>query len=78
MTLTKWPEYTDDDHILLNTDSLLTLCEPTDKVRDAYLKKVGMTVEDLEGPPEQVLLTENEEVPEGDEYEPRYIEDPVY
>ena len=78
LLLSRWPEFTDDDHVLLNTDALLTLCEPTDKVRDAYLKKVGMSLEELEGPSDQVLLTENEEVPEGDEYEPRYIEDPVY
>jgi len=37
VTLTPWPLYTDEKHILLYSDSLLTVMEPTDKIRDAYL-----------------------------------------
>ena len=32
VTLTRWPAHTDDVHILLKSDSLLTICEPTEKL----------------------------------------------
>lgn len=78
LTLSRWPEYTNDEHVLLNTDALLTVCEPSDQLRDAYLKKVGKTTEDFKPEPKKVLLTEDETVPDGEDYEPRYIEEPIY
>lgn len=78
VTLRRWPFYTDDIHILLNTDALLTVCEPSTKIKEAYIKKVGITEEDLKSEPSPVMLTEDENVPEMDDYEPRYIEEPVY
>ena len=78
LSLQKWPEYTDDEHVLLNTDALLTVCEPTVQVRDAYLKKVGLTAKDFEPEPTKTLLTEDETIPEGEQYEPRYVEEPIY
>ena len=78
LSLQPWPEYTDDEHVLLGSDSLLTVCEPTDAVRDAYLKKIGKTLEDFTKEPEAVMLTEDETVPEPDDYEPRYAEEPLY
>lgn len=77
LTLTRWPEYTRDEHILLHSDALLTVCEPTPAVREAYLKKTGLTEEDLKVPEAPVTLDEDETVPEGDEYEPRYYEEPL-
>lgn len=76
--LQRWPEHTNDEHILLQSDALLTVCEPTEEVRDAYLKKVGKTKEEFEPEPEKVLLNEDETPPEGEHYEPRYIEEPIY
>lgn len=76
--LQQWPDYTDDEHILLTSDTLLTVCEPNEQVRDAYLKKIGKTLEDLTSGPEPVMLTEDETVPDGEDYEPRYVEDPIY
>ena len=78
VTLTKWPEYTEDEHILLTSDSLLTVCEPSDSLRTAYMKKQGLKEEDLVEKPQPELLTEDENRPDDDEYEPRYIEEPVY
>ena len=78
LSLQPWPEYTDDEHILLGSDSLLTVCEPTEAVRDAYLKKIGKTLEDFTKEPATVMLTEDETVPEGEDYEPRYVEEPLY
>ena len=86
VTLTPWPLYTDEKHILLHSDSLLTVMEPTDKIRDAYLKKIGKTIEDFTPAPQPELLNEDEHVPEGspaprdtyydeeDGYEPEYTE----
>ena len=78
LTLQPWPDYTDDEHILLTSDTLLTVCEPTELVRDAYLKKIGKTLEDLNSEPERVMLNEDETIPDGEDYEPRYVEDPIY
>ena len=78
LSLQPWPEHTDDEHVLLNSDALLTVCEPSDKVRDAYLKKVGKTIEDFSPEPKKELLNEEETVPDGEDYEPRYIEEPIY
>ena len=78
LSLQSFPDYTTDEHILLHSDSLLTVCEPTDAARDAYLKKIGKTLEDFTQEPEAVLLNEDETVPEQEDYEPRYTEEPLY
>ena len=83
VTLTKWPLYTEDTHILLTSDSLLTMCDPTQDILDKYLTKIGKTEEDFQPKDDRILLNEGEEVPEPlpdepDEYEPRYIEEPLY
>lgn len=80
LTLTPWPEYTNDQHILLKSDALLTICEPSDEVRKAYLKKMKLTDADLLPKPQRVILSEEEQVPEvpelpEDEYEPQYVEE---
>ena len=78
LSLKPWPDYTEDQHILLHSDSLLTVCEPTKALREMYLKKLGMTEEDLKPKEEpKVLLNEEEGVPEDewiDDYEPSYSE----
>ena len=79
LTLTRWPAYTDDDHILIRSDELLTVCEPTEKLKEAYMKKTGLTEQDLKPKPQRTILTEDESIPEvpevDDEYEPRYLEE---
>ena len=81
LTLTPWPDYTDDVDILLHSDSLLTVCDPTEELAELYLKRIGKTVEDITKDPDRVLLNEGENVFDeltspmyNDEYEPRYIE----
>ena len=59
--------------------SLLTVCEPSQQVMDAYLKKIGKTSEDFVPQPQPELLQEEEQLPESipfddDDYEPRYEE----
>ena len=82
ITLAPWPDYTEEDHILLNSDDLLTVCQPSPKVRDAYLKKLGKTMEELTELTKPVILTEEEAtdpiLSDDDDYEPRYQEDPIY
>lgn len=75
LTLTPWPKYTNDKHILLRGDDLLTVCEPTDKMIQSYLNMIGKTLEDFEKEqqPNKVLLKEDGETSE-EEYEPRYQE----
>ena len=70
LSLIPWPDHTEDQHILITSDNLLTVCEPSPKVRAAYLAKVGMTEEDLKPKEEpKVLLNEDEQLPTGyDEY----------
>ena len=77
ITLTPWPDYTNDQHILLKSEALLTLCEPSDEVRQAYLKKMKLTEEDLKPKPVRTILQEEEQVPElpEDDYEPTYVEE---
>ena len=86
VTLSPWPCHTDDEHILLNSNDILTVCEPKQNILDSYLKKIGKTIEDFspEEPKEPIpeLLTEDENdilspIGEDDfaEYEPNYIED---
>ena len=76
LSLQKWPDYTEDEHILLHSDNLLTVCEPSDAVKSAYMKKVGITEEDLKPKEEEkVMLNEDEQLPEWiDDYEPKYSE----
>ena len=75
VTLTRWPDHTDDEHILLKSDSLLTICEPTEKLTKLYLDKIGKTLEDLTPASQPVILTEDENpLDVDDDYEPRYQE----
>ena len=80
VTLSRWPAHTSDTHVLLHSDALLTVCEPSIPVRDAYLSKIGKKAEDfVEDELEQpVLLNEDESIPQGEDYEPKYIEEPIY
>ena len=77
LSLLRWPDHTEDQHVLITSDNLLTVCEPSPAVRAAYLKKVGLTEEDLKPKEEEkVLLNEDENVPEWiDDYEPNYSEE---
>ena len=81
ITLTPWPPHTEEKNILLHSDSLLTVVEPTLTLANQYLKKIGKTMEDLQTKDNRVLLTEDENVPDlpppipEDEYEPQYIEE---
>ena len=77
LSLQRWPDHTEDEHVLITSDNLLTVCEPSPAVRAAYLKKVGLTEEDLKPKEEEkVLLNEDENVPEWiDDYEPSYSEE---
>lgn len=77
LTLTPWPDYTNDQHILLKSEALLTICEPSEEVRQAYLKKMKLTEEDLKPKPTRTILQEEETIPElpEDEYEPTYVEE---
>ena len=77
LSLLRWPDHTEDEHVLITSDNLLTVCEPSPAVRAAYLKKVGLTEEDLKPKEEEkVLLNEDENVPEWiDDYEPNYSEE---
>ena len=81
LSLTSWPKYTDDTDILLRSDDLLTVCEPTERVLEAYMKKCGIKASDLNSAPKQVILTEEQPTPSQsyeedlDEYEPHYVEE---
>ena len=77
LILTPWPEHTEDDHILLHSENLLTVCEPTKALRKAYMTKAKLTEADLKPKPERVILNEEETLPPPpeDEYEPRYVEE---
>ena len=57
----------------MNSEDLLTVVTPKQSLADAYLKKVGKTMEDLQPKDDRVLLSEGDIVP--DDYEPRYIEE---
>ncbi len=77
LTLTRWPEYVVDEHVLLHSDSLLTAGQPQDKVAKAYLTKVGKTEADLKQETKPVILTEDDlpTLEEDDDYEPEYLEE---
>ena len=82
VSLTAWPAHSADQHILLHSDSLLTVCEPSPSVKAMYLKRIGKTLEDFVPKEQPVLLNEDEQVPTGDyvtedgidDYEPMYTE----
>ena len=76
LLLKPWPDFTHDQHILLHSDNLLTVCEPAPAVRLAYMSKEDLTEEDLKPKEEpQVLLNEDEQLPDWiDDYEPNYSE----
>jgi len=80
LSLQPWPDYTEDKHVLITSDNLLTVCEPSPAVRALYLKKIGLTEEDLipdEIEEDKVLLNENEDPAQEewiDDYEPTYSE----
>ncbi len=78
-TLSIWPLHTADDHILLNSDSLLTVVTPLPEIRAAYLKKIGKTEEELIEAAKPVILNEDNQdwVDDPEDYEPRYVEQPV-
>ena len=75
--LSRWPENTNDEHILLKSEALLTVCEPTDTLREAFMKKIKLTEADLKEKPVPIILNEDENVPEllADDYEPQYVEE---
>ena len=82
LSLTRWPEYAVDTHILLRSEELLTVCELEDRVVKSYLNKVGKTEADLQSTPEPAMLNEEasttlpqEDLLYDDEYEPRYVEE---
>ena len=79
ITLTPWPHHTEEKNILLHSDSLLTVVEPTLTLANQYLKTIGKTMEDLQTKDNRVLLNEDENVPDlppppEDDYEPMYME----
>lgn len=75
ITLTPWPEQSTDEHVLINTDSLLTICEPTDKIRKVYEGKVKNAPKELTKDSDPVILNEEETLLDSDDdYEPRYQE----
>ena len=77
-TLSVWPKYSEDGHILLHSDTLLTVCAPKPDIRNAYMKKVGITEEQLKASQKPVILNEdNQDWVDDDnqEYEPRYVEE---
>ena len=78
VVLTPWPAHTDDTHILLRSEDLLTVCEPNEKVLNAYMKKCGIKASDLNQAPQPVILNEETQPPfpeDDDEYEPHYVEE---
>tara|TARA_Y100001937_G_scaffold67231_1_gene91953 strand:- start:258 stop:623 length:366 start_codon:yes stop_codon:yes gene_type:complete len=78
VTLSAWPAHSSDQHILLHTDSLLTVCDPSPTIKAMYLKKIGKTEEDFKPQEEQVLLNEDEQLPNIDDYEDDHGYEPVY
>lgn len=76
LTLSSWPEGSDDTDILISSEELLTVVEPTEKLRKAYMTKTGITEEDLKPTEKPVILKENN-IPSvaEDDYEPEFIEE---
>lgn len=59
-SLKKWPKYTNEEDIILHTDSILTMCEPKEDIRLAYLLRVKPNV--LEKPDQEPILLQEEPV----------------
>ena len=80
ITLTAWPAHAADTHVLLHSDSLLTVCEPSPTVKALYLKRTNQTLEDFKPKEEeQVLLNEDEQMPTIDDYQDDHgYEEPNY
>ena len=78
VTLSAWPPHAADQHILLNTDSLLTVCEPSPAIKAMYLKRIGKTMEDFAPKEQPVLLNEDEQLPSYDDYEDDHGYTPSY
>ena len=88
--LSSWPPFTADEHILLHSDDILTVCAPTEQITKQYLTKSGFTMDDFTPPdveePIPELLTEEDNILSpidsgtfgDDEYEPRYVESDSY
>ena len=84
VTLTAWPPHAADLHILLHSDSLLTVCDPSPTVKAMYLQRIGKQESDFlpnEEPVEEVrdeepmmLDEEANLLDDYDGYEPRYQE----
>ena len=78
VTLTPWPGHTDDKHILLRSDDLLTVVTPLKSIADSYLKKIGKTYDDLQPKETKIQLNEEDLIPDPpaeDGYEPYYLEE---
>ena len=61
VTLKRWPVYAKDEHVLLRSDDLLTVCEATDDLFKAYVKKFKIKQEDLTPESEPVMLNEEQQ-----------------
>ena len=82
LTLKQWPEHSGDNHVLLRSEDLLTVCEPSENLLAVYLKKTGKTLTETKA---EVTIDEGErpaeEIPYGDplgdqdDYEPHYVEE---
>ena len=78
VTLTAWPAHAADTHILLHTDSLLTVCEPSPTIKALYLKRTGQKEEDFQPKEEKVLLNEDEQMPSISDYDDPNAYQPSY
>lgn len=65
--LTTWPKYTNEEDILLHTEAIKTLCEPTPELLEKYLETIGKTLEEIEAQTPRLLTEEDlEELAEKD------------
>ena len=80
LTLSPWLNgLTNEKHFLLHSDSLLTVCDVTDELKESYAKKVGKKVEDFQPKQEEkVLLNEDEQMPTIDDYQDDHGYEPAY
>ena len=83
LRLTRWPVYSSEEHVMLRSDDILTVCSPDKKLEVSYKKKFKVKASDFSEPftkeAEPVILNEQASaasVPDfEDEYEPRYVEE---
>ena len=78
VTLSAWPAHAADQHILLHSDSLLTVCEPSPTLKAMYLKRTNQKAEDFQPKEEKVLLNEGEQMPNLYDYEDDHGYEPSY